>query len=153
MKVLSTVSACVIGSIATAALLCLPNPSRAESSPSVASLVTKLHESAEIWALAFNPSNQELATTSPHGDEVHVWQWSGGVLRISKTLSIYSGAKNRGGNPNGLVYSPNGQLLAVGHPVAEGDKLLRVGRPHWRGARHFGSRGRIEILWNLVFTG
>ena len=126
MKVLSTVSAFVIGSIATAALLCLPNPSRAESSPPVASPVAKLHESAEIWALAFNPSNQELATASPHGDEVHVWQWSGGSPRMSKTLSIYSGAKNRGGNPNGLVYSPNGQLLAVGHPVAEGDKLLRV---------------------------
>lgn len=126
MKVFSRLSAFVIGCVTTATLACLPNPSRAESSLPVASLVTKLHESAEIWALAFNPSNQELATTSPGSGEVHVWQWSGGSPRISKTLSIFGGGQARGSNPSGLVYNPNGKWLAAGHPVAEGDKLLRV---------------------------
>ena len=69
MKALPRLWAFIICSVTTATLACLPNLSRAESSLPVASLVTELHESAEIWALAFNPSNQELATTSPHGDE------------------------------------------------------------------------------------
>jgi WD40 repeat protein len=77
-------------------------------------------ESQETWGLAFSPNNQELATSSPTNDEVHIWQWAGRA-QIAKTLSIL-----RGGNPNGLLYSPNGKFLAGGHPVAAGDQLLRV---------------------------
>jgi hypothetical protein len=65
MKVPSRLQAFVTCIVTAVTLACLAIPSKAESSLPVAALVTKLHESAEIWALSFNPSSQELATTSP----------------------------------------------------------------------------------------
>jgi hypothetical protein len=100
---------------------CLPNALKADGSPQVvASRVAEFHETSEQWSLAFNPNGQQLATSSPTNDEIHIWQWAG-RSHITKTLNVL-----RSGNPNGLFYSPNGKFLAGGHPVADGDKLLRV---------------------------
>jgi WD40 repeat protein len=110
-----------IFSFALVSFGCLANGSKADGSPQVvASRVADFHESSEQWSLAFNPTGQQLATSSPTNDEVHIWQWAG-RSHITGTLNTL-----RGGNPNGLFYSPNGKYLAGGHPVADGDKLLRV---------------------------
>jgi WD40 repeat protein len=120
MKAISRLWAFAVSSLGLVAIGCMPNQSEADSSQQVASRVTEFHESWEAWSLAFSPDNQELATSSPTNDEVHIWHWKG-QDRIAKTLKTL-----RAGNPNGLRYSPNGRLLAGGHPVADGDKLLRV---------------------------
>jgi WD40 repeat protein len=86
----------------------------------IASMVSQFADEWEPWSLAFSPNSQELATSSPINDEVHIWQWAGRA-HITKNLKTL-----RAGNPNGLLYSPNGKLLVGGHPVADGDKLLRV---------------------------
>lgn len=129
MKVFPTRSASAILAISLFGLAVSPSPAYADNSQPVAKHVAELHESWDAWALAFRPNLQELATSSPNAQEVHIWQWDG-QPHITKTLSILgSGTPNGifgGGAPNGLLYSPDGKLLAVGHPAADGDKLVRV---------------------------
>ena len=86
----------------------------------VATKVSEITESWDVWSLAFSPDSKELAAASPNSEEVHVWVWRGRG-QVRRTLHLSGGS-----NVDGLRYSPDGRQLAGVHYVAEGNKEIRI---------------------------
>jgi len=87
----------------------------------VATKLTDFRDRWDMWSLAFSPDGTHLATSTPSSDEVHVWAWQGHP-RIVQTLR----GMTKGGCPNGLRYTPDGQLLAAAHGKTQDNRIIRI---------------------------
>jgi WD40 repeat protein len=79
----------------------------------VATQIAQFTEQKEISSLAFSPDATRLATTEWTGSEVHVWQL-GDKKQIVQRFAIPEGSALFT-LQSGLIYSPDGTLLAMVH--------------------------------------
>jgi WD40 repeat protein len=66
--------------------------------------------------VAFGPG--DIVAYARNNEEVHLWNWKDGTIRILRELNDARGGQYPGSYITGVAYSPNGTTLAVGCQVA-----------------------------------
>jgi WD40 repeat protein len=86
----------------------------------VAKEITQIKEKWDAWSVTFSADGTRLAASSPNSDEVHVWAWQ------EKPHTVHVLQMSKGGNIDGLRYSPDGRFLTAAHGKAEENRIVRI---------------------------
>jgi WD40 repeat protein len=110
---------------------CVGADYREKNMHDVAIEIKKLNAKGDVLSLAFSPDDSELFVATFSETDIQVWAWQdAGHLKRKLHGAQGTGVGTRA---DGMVFSPDGNLLAVAHDIssdADGLSVIRIFNPH-----------------------
>jgi WD40 repeat protein len=112
-----------------ASVASIPGAKR-KNSENVAAEISRFDVAAAVMSLSFSPTTGDLAVATFANPHIEIWKWDRGP-RLVRTL-INPDGTGIDTRADGMVYSPDGAMLAVTHgisSVSTGRSIIRIFDP------------------------